>query len=78
MTDLYGANAIYEIEHIIPKSISGDDSFANKALCKHKTNAKKGKQTPYDYYFQKGGQELIDMIAKTAYSQFGKYGKRIC
>lgn len=77
LTDLYGANAIYEIEHIIPKSISGDDSFANKALCKHKTNAKKGKQTPYDYYFQKGGQELIDMIAKTAYSQFGKWkGKK--
>lgn len=77
LSDLYGANAIYEIEHIIPKSISGDDSFANKALCKHKTNAQKGNKTPYDYYFQKGGQELIDMIAKTAYSQFGKWkGKK--
>ena len=77
LSDLYGANAIYEIEHIIPKSISGDDSFANKALCKHKTNAQKGNKTPYDYYFQKGGQELIDIIAKTAYSQFGKWkGKK--
>jgi CRISPR-associated endonuclease Csn1 len=77
LSELYGANATYEIEHIIPKSISGDDSYANKALCKNKTNAKKGNQTPYDFYFQKGGQELINMIAKEAYSKFGKYkGKK--
>jgi CRISPR-associated endonuclease Csn1 len=73
LSNLYGANATYEIEHIIPKSISGDDSYSNKSLCKGKTNAQKGNQTPYDFYFQKGGQTLIDMIAKNAYSKLGKF-----
>jgi CRISPR-associated endonuclease Csn1 len=72
LSDLYGANSAYEIEHIIPKSISGDDSYSNKALCSHKINSLKGKQTPYDYYFEKGGQSLVDEIAKKSYKKFGK------
>lgn len=73
LSDLFGANARYEIEHIIPKSISGDDSYLNKSLCQSKINAKKGNQTPYDFYYQQGGQPLIDEIAKNAYSKLGKF-----
>lgn len=36
-----------------------------------------GNQTPYDYYYKKGGKELINMIAKEAYSKFDKFkGKK--
>jgi CRISPR-associated endonuclease Csn1 len=46
---LGGANKI-QIEHIIPKSISLDDSFANKTLCDAKFNGLKGERTPYEFY----------------------------
>jgi CRISPR-associated endonuclease Csn1 len=73
LNKLFNANAEFEIEHIIPKSISGDDSFLNKSLCPQKINQDKGQRTPYDYYYSKGGQELINKIAKVAYSQIGSF-----
>lgn len=39
----------YEIDHIIPLSISFDDSFKNKALVVQKANQNKGQRTPYQY-----------------------------
>lgn len=73
LNKLFNANSEYEIEHIIPKSISGDDSFSNKSLCPQKINQDKGQRTPYDYYYSKGGKELINKIAKLAYSQIGSF-----
>lgn len=40
----------FEIDHIIPRSISFDDSRNNKVLVYSSENQKKGNQTPY-YYF---------------------------
>lgn len=37
----------FEIDHIIPKSISLDDSLNNKVLCYHNSNQIKGKKTPF-------------------------------
>ncbi|RTK26149.1 hypothetical protein DRJ91_14755, partial [Enterococcus faecalis] len=37
-----------EIDHIIPISISLDDSINNKVLVLSKANQVKGQQTPYD------------------------------
>lgn len=73
LDDLFNSNSDFEIEHIIPKSISGDDSYSNKALCHHKINKEKGNRTPYDYYFQKGGQDIINLISKKVYKDFGKF-----
>jgi CRISPR-associated endonuclease Csn1 len=42
MAALYGAQ--FEIEHIIPWSISLDNSFANKTLCYHQVNSEKKQQ----------------------------------
>ncbi|PNZ29433.1 type II CRISPR RNA-guided endonuclease Cas9 [Staphylococcus rostri] len=39
----------YEIDHIIPRSISFDNSMHNKVLVRSEQNAKKSNQTPYQY-----------------------------
>ncbi|WP_158232490.1 type II CRISPR RNA-guided endonuclease Cas9 [Sporosarcina sp. P13] len=41
--------SLFEIDHIIPVSISFDDSQSNKVLCYHSQNQKKGQRTPYQY-----------------------------
>ena len=40
----------YEIDHIIPLSISLDDTYNNKVLVTHKENQDKGQRTPYQYF----------------------------
>lgn len=46
----YGLN----IDHIIPYSISNDDSFNNKVLTKSHLNAEKGNLSPYEWLSTKG------------------------
>lgn len=41
---------IFEIDHIIPLSLSFDDSQANKVVCLQSENQKKGQHTPYQYF----------------------------
>lgn len=41
---------LYEIDHIIPISISFDDSFNNKVLVKTQSNQDKGQRTPFEYF----------------------------
>tara|TARA_B100000315_G_scaffold259178_1_gene314023 strand:+ start:31 stop:3072 length:3042 start_codon:yes stop_codon:yes gene_type:complete len=41
-------NGEYEVEHILPKSRSLDDSYMNKTLCHKTVNAEKGNQTPWE------------------------------
>ncbi len=50
INDLLGPDNRIQIEHIIPFSISLDDSFANKTLCESNFNRDKGELTPYQYY----------------------------
>jgi hypothetical protein len=45
----------FQIEHIIPYSVSLDDSMANKTLCEADINREKGDDTPYEYYKRIGG-----------------------
>ena len=40
----------FQIEHIVPYSISLDDSFMNKTICEAKENQLKGNKTPYQFY----------------------------
>lgn len=40
----------YEIDHIIPLSISFDDSLQNKTLCYMDANQRKGQRTPFAYF----------------------------
>ncbi|MBN1926407.1 MAG: hypothetical protein JW798_11280 [Prolixibacteraceae bacterium] len=50
MADLLGGGNTVQIEHIVPYSISLDDSFGNKTLCEGNFNRMKGEKTPYEYY----------------------------
>jgi CRISPR-associated endonuclease Csn1 len=51
MDTLLGAHPQFDIEHIIPLSLSLDDSFANKTLCYHEENrARKRNHTPFQAY----------------------------
>ncbi len=40
----------FEVEHIWPQSLSLDNSFRNKTLCRTDVNADKGNQIPYDFF----------------------------
>jgi len=46
----------FEIDHIIPQSISFDDSLNNKTLCFASMNQVKGKKTPYEFLNEGYGQ----------------------
>ncbi|QOW10005.1 type II CRISPR RNA-guided endonuclease Cas9 [Kaistella flava (ex Peng et al. 2021)] len=50
ISDVLGRGNKIQIEHIIPRSVSLDDSFANKTLCDSKFNGLKGERTPYEFY----------------------------
>lgn len=62
-----------EVEHIIPKSLLFDDSFANKVCACRKCNASKENKTAYD--FMKGQKtELFDKYVERV-NDFYKEGK---
>ena len=50
INDLLGTGNVFQIEHIIPYSVSLDDSFANITLCESNFNREKGEKTPYEFY----------------------------
>lgn len=56
--DVLGGNNLVQIEHIIPKSTSLDDSFNNKTLCDAKFNSLKGNLTPYEFYKKNSNENL--------------------
>ena len=49
-----------EVDHIIPYSISFDDSYNNKVLVFSHENQDKGNHLPYQYILQKYGQEAAE------------------
>lgn len=52
LNELINDPTAYEIDHIIPLSISLDDSINNKALCTRTENQVKGNRTPVDAYLK--------------------------
>lgn len=49
LKSLIGNLDMFDIDHIIPLSVSFDDSLNNKALCYADANRKKGQKTPFAY-----------------------------
>jgi CRISPR-associated endonuclease Csn1 len=68
--DVFGSTAKYEIEHILPKSETGDDSYMNKTLCLSGVNGAKGQRTPYEYYQKVMTKEELEIWIKHVYSIF--------
>jgi CRISPR-associated endonuclease Csn1 len=61
--DLFGPNPRFEVEHIIPYSLSLEDGFGNKTLCEvHENRNRKKRMSPYDAYH--GTPEWDAIIAR--------------
>ncbi len=54
--DIVAENNLVQVDHILPWSRFGDDSFNNKTLCTAKANQEKRGRTPYEW-FQKDKSE---------------------
>src|SRR5699024_9039178 len=65
LEDLLRNPLYYEVDHIIPRSVSFDNSLNNKVLVKQVENSKKGNNTPYQY--------LNSGDAKISYKQFKQH-----
>ena len=48
--DIFSKNPKFDIEHLIPFSISLDDSYSNKVLSAKQANDDKGQRTPYEAF----------------------------
>ncbi len=62
--DLLSNSFAFDIDHIIPQSVSFDDSLNNKVLCTKEMNDKKGKQTPFGFLSSSQGQSFDEFKAK--------------
>ncbi len=49
LTDVFGEHPLVDVEHIIPRSRSLDDSFANRTLAYRSANMEKGNRTPREW-----------------------------
>ena len=49
MEKLFGEGGGVEVDHILPRSRTLDDSQMNKVVCLRTSNAEKGDQTPYEW-----------------------------
>lgn len=58
--DVVNNPTLIEIDHIIPVSISFDDSQANKVVCLRSENQKKGQRTPYQYFISGEGPRTFE------------------
>ncbi|MBM5605115.1 type II CRISPR RNA-guided endonuclease Cas9 [Listeria seeligeri] len=66
-------NGLLEIDHIIPISISYDDSQQNKVLCLRSENQRKGQLSPYQYLIRGMGERSFDAFKAEVLSRhFGK------
>jgi len=67
---LYSANKEVDIEHIIPKALSFDDSYSNKTLSTRSFNESKNKETAIDYITNNYSEEEVEAYkvrVRTAY-----------
>ncbi|MBA1393376.1 type II CRISPR RNA-guided endonuclease Cas9, partial [Lactobacillus sp. XV13L] len=54
--ELLNSPELFDIDHIIPQSISFDDSINNKTLCYADMNRNKDQKTPFEFMNDGGGQ----------------------
>ncbi|MFX0561208.1 type II CRISPR RNA-guided endonuclease Cas9 [Tepidibacillus infernus] len=60
--DIVSDSSLFEIDHILPLSLSFDDSQANKVLCYRSENQKKGQRTPYQYFASGRASRTFDQF----------------
>ena len=75
-TELFDSSDKFQIEHILPRKRSFDDSFQNKTLCEKSFNAKKGNLMPHEMLAQSiiSQSEYDEMMARV--KEFRRNGKQ--
>lgn len=72
-----GDQNLAEVDHILPWSRSGDDSFINKTLCTAKANREKKGRTPFEWFRQeKSDKEWEELAARVESSKAFKGRKK--
>lgn len=56
-TAIIATDNSYQVDHILPWSRFGDDSYSNKVLCTAQANQKKKGQTPFEWIMTSQGEE---------------------
>ncbi|MCI0598238.1 MAG: type II CRISPR RNA-guided endonuclease Cas9 [Beijerinckiaceae bacterium] len=69
--DLFRAGR-YQTEHIWPRSLSLDDSFRNKTLCRKDVNIAKGNRTPFEFF--RGREADWDAVKERVWKMVGRDG----
>jgi len=69
--DLFRAGR-YQIEHIWPRSLSLDDSFRNKTLCRIDVNIAKGNRTPFEFF--RGRDDEWNAVKERIWKMVGRDG----
>jgi CRISPR-associated endonuclease Csn1 len=66
LSDLFGGDAQFEVEHIIPRSRSLDNSFNNKTLCALEANRGKTNLTPFEAFAHdpKKWEEILQRVRR--------------
>jgi CRISPR-associated endonuclease Csn1 len=62
-TDVFGDHPQVDIEHIIPRSRSLDDSFNNKTLAYRSANMEKGTRTPREWLYESDPDRYQQMLS---------------
>jgi CRISPR-associated endonuclease Csn1 len=80
-SQLFSVEGGIDIDHILPRSRTLDDSQANKVLCFRQANAEKGNRTPYEWLAQKDPDRyealtgrVLSLLKSNGYA-FPKYQK---
>ena len=61
--DVFGEHPSVDVEHIIPRSRSLDDSYLNKVLAYRSANMEKGNRTPHEWLHESDVERYDRMIA---------------
>jgi CRISPR-associated endonuclease Csn1 len=73
MSQLLGDGGGIEIDHILPKSRSLDDSQMNKVVCFRTANADKGDQTPYEWLAARDPKKYDEVCQRAKKLLYTKY-----
>lgn len=74
--DVFGPHASVDIEHILPRSRSLDNSFLNKTLAHTACNKKKDKLTPFEAYAQSDPERYEAILNRVRTFQCDAHVKR--
>lgn len=77
INDLFSSNGGYDVDHILPYSITFDDSYRNKVLVKAAENRQKGNRTPYEYIMAEKGETAWNQYETLVKNTVKDYKKQL-